>query len=109
MIGATDGNTAVLNLGGVANVTWWDGKDTLIAFDAGPANAPINDFIKGLGLGEMDRDGALALRGPGRRGAARRVAEAPLSQRRLSQVLGPLRLFCRRWRTASVLPMAPRP
>lgn len=63
MIGATDGRTAVLNLGGVANVTWWDGKDQLVAFDAGPANAPINDFIKGLGLGEMDRDGALALRG----------------------------------------------
>jgi anhydro-N-acetylmuramic acid kinase len=47
----------------VANVTWWDGADTLIAFDAGPANAPINDFIKGLGLGEMDRDGKLALSG----------------------------------------------
>ncbi|MBU1304107.1 MAG: anhydro-N-acetylmuramic acid kinase [Alphaproteobacteria bacterium] len=62
-IGANDGRTAVLNLGGVANVTWWDGKDRLIAFDAGPANAPINDFIKGLGLGEMDRDGAMALRG----------------------------------------------
>ncbi|MGV8855669.1 MAG: anhydro-N-acetylmuramic acid kinase [Devosia sp.] len=62
-IGATDGRTAVLNLGGVANVTWWDGADQLIAFDAGPANAPINDFIKGLGLGEMDRDGTLALRG----------------------------------------------
>ena len=63
MIGATDGKTAVLNLGGVANVTWWDGADTLIAFDAGPANAPINDFIKGLGLGEMDRNGDLALQG----------------------------------------------
>jgi anhydro-N-acetylmuramic acid kinase len=62
-IGATDGKTAVLNLGGVANVTWWDGADRLIAFDAGPANAPINDFIKELGLGEMDRNGALALRG----------------------------------------------
>lgn len=57
------GDTAVLNLGGVANVTWWDGADTLIAFDAGPANAPINDFIKDLGLGEMDRNGELALRG----------------------------------------------
>jgi anhydro-N-acetylmuramic acid kinase len=62
-IGATDGRTAVLNLGGVANVTWWDGGDRLIAFDAGPANAPINDFIKAHGLGDMDRDGALAARG----------------------------------------------
>ncbi|KQN72739.1 anhydro-N-acetylmuramic acid kinase [Devosia sp. Leaf64] len=62
-IGATDGKTAVLNLGGVANVTYWDGADTLIAFDTGPANAPINDFIKSLGLGEMDVDGTMALRG----------------------------------------------
>jgi anhydro-N-acetylmuramic acid kinase len=57
------GDAAVLNLGGVANVTWWDGAERLIAFDTGPANAPINDFIKGLGLGDMDTDGALALRG----------------------------------------------
>ncbi|MET3926811.1 anhydro-N-acetylmuramic acid kinase [Devosia sp. 2618] len=57
------GETAVLNLGGVANITWWDGADQLIAFDTGPANAPINDFVKSLGLGEMDRDGKLALAG----------------------------------------------
>lgn len=57
------GDIAVLNLGGVANVTWWDGADRLIAFDAGPANAPINDFVKSLGLGDMDTNGVLALRG----------------------------------------------
>jgi anhydro-N-acetylmuramic acid kinase len=55
--------TAVLNLGGVANVTWWDGGDGLVAFDAGPANAPSNDWIKAQGLGEMDVDGALAASG----------------------------------------------
>ena len=60
---AAKGDVAVLNLGGVANVTWWDGADNLIAFDAGPANAPINDFIKGLGLGEMDHNGELAFNG----------------------------------------------
>jgi len=59
----TSGDTAVLNLGGVANVTYWDGGDTLIAFDTGPANAPLNDFMKAHGLGEMDRDGALARSG----------------------------------------------
>ena len=67
-----NGDTAVLNLGGVANVTWWDGDDGLIAFDAGPANAPLNDFVKALGLGEMDRDGALAASG--------RVDEARLTE-----------------------------
>jgi anhydro-N-acetylmuramic acid kinase len=59
----THGETAVLNLGGVANVTYWDGADRLVAFDTGPANAPLNDFMKARGLGEMDRDGALARRG----------------------------------------------
>jgi anhydro-N-acetylmuramic acid kinase len=59
----TSGETAVLNLGGVANITWWDGADGLIAFDTGPANAPLNDFMKARGLGDMDRDGALARTG----------------------------------------------
>jgi len=59
----THGEVAVLNLGGVANVTYWDGGDTLIAFDTGPANAPLNDFMKARGLGSMDRDGALARSG----------------------------------------------
>lgn len=60
---AQNGSAAVLNLGGVGNVTWSDGKDMLVAFDTGPANAPINDWIKRHGLGEMDRDGVLAAKG----------------------------------------------
>jgi anhydro-N-acetylmuramic acid kinase len=72
-----DGDTAVLNLGGVANITWWDGEDLVIAFDTGPANAPINDFVKSLGLGEMDRDGALALAGTVDEARLRRLLEHP--------------------------------
>lgn len=52
--------TAVLNLGGVANLTWTDHAGNLVAFDTGPANAPLNDFIASHGLGTMDRDGKLA-------------------------------------------------
>ncbi len=76
-IGATDGRTAVLNLGGVANVSWWDGAAALVAFDAGPANAPINDFIKAHGLGDMDRDGALAARGTVDEARLARLLEHP--------------------------------
>lgn len=61
-IGAPKG-TAVLNLGGVANVTWRGADGAIAAFDTGPANAPINDFMKARGLGAMDVDGALALTG----------------------------------------------
>jgi anhydro-N-acetylmuramic acid kinase len=57
------GESAILNLGGVGNITWWDGEELLVAFDTGPANAPLNDFIKEHGLGVMDRDGALGASG----------------------------------------------
>jgi len=56
-------DTAVLNLGGVANISWCDAAGAVVAFDTGPANAPINDWVKAQGLGEMDRDGALARAG----------------------------------------------
>lgn len=55
--------SAVLNLGGVANISWMSAAGVLIAFDTGPANAPTNDFMKARGLGKMDEDGKLALSG----------------------------------------------
>lgn len=57
------GDTAVLNLGGVANLTWWDGDQQMLAFDTGPANAPINDYVRSMGKGEMDKGGVLAAQG----------------------------------------------
>lgn len=58
-----DGSAAILNLGGVANITWSDGKGHVVAFDTGPANAPINDWVKMHGRGDMDRDGLIAASG----------------------------------------------
>lgn len=54
-----EGPLMVLNLGGVANVTYCDGE-TLIAFDTGPASALIDDFMRQRRGLAMDRDGALA-------------------------------------------------
>lgn len=68
---------AVLNLGGVANVTWWGGGDNLVAFDTGPANAPLNDWIRRHGLGEMDRDGALGRSGTVDEARLARLLEHP--------------------------------
>lgn len=59
-----------LNLGGVGNVTWVDPRLTdpaapgaCLAFDTGPANAPINDLMQAR-LGQtQDTAGALAARG----------------------------------------------
>ncbi|MCK0148789.1 anhydro-N-acetylmuramic acid kinase [Marivita sp. S6314] len=63
-------SVAFLNLGGVGNLTWVDptsdapdAPGALLAFDTGPANAPINDLMmqrRGL---DFDADGALAGQG----------------------------------------------
>ncbi|MBO6716437.1 MAG: anhydro-N-acetylmuramic acid kinase [Rhizobiaceae bacterium] len=54
--------TAILNLGGVANITWCDG-DTVVGFDTGPANAPVNDWVRSHTGADMDRDGEIAATG----------------------------------------------
>jgi len=57
---------AVLNIGGVANVTWIDGppsEPNLIAFDTGPGNALIDDWVRRHNGGLYDADGALAASG----------------------------------------------
>ena len=55
-------DTAVLNLGGVANITWCDGTN-MIAFDTGPANAPVNDWVRSHTGADMDIDGKIAANG----------------------------------------------
>ena len=40
-----EGPIVVLNIGGVSNITYIDGADTLIACDTGPGNALIDDFM----------------------------------------------------------------
>jgi anhydro-N-acetylmuramic acid kinase len=45
LMGRVDGPVAVLNLGGVANVTWLDGAGDILAFDTGPANALLDDWM----------------------------------------------------------------
>lgn len=54
--------TAMLNLGGVGNLTWTDGA-RVIGFDTGPANAPLDDLARAATGRPMDADGALALSG----------------------------------------------
>ena len=64
--------TSVLNLGGVGNLTWRGAAGELVAFDTGPANAPLNDWVRQATGAAMDRGGALALSG--------QVDEARLAQ-----------------------------
>jgi anhydro-N-acetylmuramic acid kinase len=63
---------AVLNLGGVANVTFIDGENDPIACDTGPANALLDDFMR-------SRNGAPRDEG-GRAAAAGRIDEAAIAR-----------------------------
>ena len=59
-----------LNMGGVGNLTWVDPRvaqpqeeGALVAFDTGPANAPINDLMRARCGQPFDAGGAMAARG----------------------------------------------
>lgn len=68
-IGA-DQPLAFLNLGGVGNLTWVDPRQpspetagALLAFDTGPANAPVNDLMAARTGKDRDEGGATAAQG----------------------------------------------
>lgn len=56
------GPTVVVNVGGVANITYIDGE-TLIACDTGPGNALLDDFMLRTTGEAIDRDGRIAAKG----------------------------------------------
>ncbi|MGZ9097552.1 MAG: anhydro-N-acetylmuramic acid kinase [Micavibrio sp.] len=63
---------AILNIGGVSNITYIGVDHELLAFDTGPGSALINDWVKQHTGAEFDQDGNLA--------AAGAVNEAILAQ-----------------------------
>ena len=54
---------AVLNIGGVANVTWIGSNETVLAFDTGPGNGLIDDWVLQTIKRPMDEGGQLAREG----------------------------------------------
>ena len=54
---------AILNIGGVANVTLIGEGDDMLAFDTGPGNALLDDLMREREGRDCDRDGATAARG----------------------------------------------
>jgi anhydro-N-acetylmuramic acid kinase len=58
-----EGPIVVVNIGGVSNITYIDGADTLIACDTGPGNALLDDYMfRTLGQ-RFDCDGRMAAQG----------------------------------------------
>lgn len=58
----SEGPAVVVNIGGVANITYIDGN-TLIACDTGPGNALLDDFMLRRTGEAVDRDGRTAATG----------------------------------------------
>ena len=73
---------AVLNIGGVANVTWIGGSADILAFDTGPGNAPIDDWVRRHTGAAADIDGALAAAGRPSATLVERFLAAPYFARR---------------------------
>jgi len=72
---------AFVNLGGVGNLSWVDpsienpsAPGACLAFDTGPANAPLNDLMQARRGVDLDEDGALAAQGTADAGVLDRLA-----------------------------------
>lgn len=58
-----EGPLVVVNIGGVSNITYIDGADTLIACDTGPGNALLDDFMFRVTGQPFDCEGRMAAQG----------------------------------------------
>ena len=66
-----------VNIGGVANLTHVGGQGELMAFDTGPGNALIDDFMRARTGEPFDEDGRMALSGTVDEEALRRLQAHP--------------------------------
>jgi anhydro-N-acetylmuramic acid kinase len=60
---AVEKRLAILNLGGIANLTLLEGSAPPRAWDCGPANGPLDCLYRESGAGRFDHDGGLARSG----------------------------------------------
>jgi anhydro-N-acetylmuramic acid kinase len=81
------GDTVVVNVGGVANITRIGADNSLVAGDTGPGNALIDDFVRTRTGAAMDTGGALAARGKVDQAALARLLADPWFDRRMPKSL----------------------
>ncbi len=63
LVSQLEGPISVVNIGGVANVTWIDKNGDMLAFDTGPGNALMDDWMLHYTSTPYDKDGVLAAQG----------------------------------------------
>ncbi len=78
---------AVLNIGGVANVSYIGADGALLAGDTGPGNGPLDDWASSHADQDCDRDGALSARGMVDLGVLGRLLADPYFARALPKSL----------------------
>ena len=61
--GCCDKPVVVINIGGISSLTWIGSNGECLAFDTGPGNAPINDWVLKHAGQHMDYNGKLAALG----------------------------------------------
>ena len=72
-----EGPIVVVNIGGVSNITYIDGADTLIACDTGPGNALLDDHMFRMLNQPFDTEGRIAAQGNVDVAWIRRALELP--------------------------------
>ena len=77
VLGDREKPLAVLNLGGVGNITWIGADGDPLAFDTGPANALLDDWMLARCGVPFDEDGATAARGTVNQAVLARLLDHP--------------------------------
>ena len=72
-----EGPIAIVNIGGVSNITYIDGNETLIACDTGPGNALLDDFMYRRMNQAFDSEGKFAALGQADEAWIARALELP--------------------------------
>jgi anhydro-N-acetylmuramic acid kinase len=74
------GGLVIVNIGGVAQVTYIS-RDTVLAFDTGPGNAPIDDWMHRHSGRPVDQDGVFAATGKVNDAALNKMLQNPFFDR----------------------------
>ncbi len=70
-----------VNIGGISNVTWGPERGDPVAFDSGPGNALIDQWVTAEGGVPFDADGMIASEGGVVRGVVERYLDSPFFAR----------------------------
>ncbi|MEM8799774.1 MAG: anhydro-N-acetylmuramic acid kinase [Pseudomonadota bacterium] len=76
-----NGPIGVLNLGGVGNLTLCSEGQPLIAFDTGPANGLVDQWVQQHGAGDFDSEGRIAAEGAVDHAALQALSDHPFFER----------------------------